>query len=130
MDPSDPTPISNQASEQAQDTEPTSHATMELVAPAAANLTFKLLTHNMWCHYLTSAPNKVHRMHSFMHDVGQHNYDVILLQELFIINVLGLVTGDELRNYMTTEFTKLGFEHQAISTPPPYPLCIFLFFLA
>eukprot|EP00026_Physarum_polycephalum_P013385 Phypoly_transcript_13780.p1 GENE.Phypoly_transcript_13780~~Phypoly_transcript_13780.p1 ORF type:complete len:312 (+),score=47.96 Phypoly_transcript_13780:43-936(+) len=128
MDPSVPPPISNQASEQTeQDTSPTgplppsdSHPTMELVAPAAANLTFKLLTHNMWCHYLTAAPNKAHRMHSFMHEIGKHDYDVILLQELFIINVLGLVTGDDLRNYMTTEFTKLGYEHQAISTPPPW----------
>lgn len=90
------------------------------LAPAAVNLTFSILTHNMWCHYLTTAPNKVHRMHHFMHEVSKHNYDVILLQELFIINVLGMVAGEDLRNYMTSQFTKLGYDYQAISTPPPY----------
>jgi hypothetical protein len=90
---------------------------MELVA---TNLTFSILTHNMWCHYLTTAPNKVHRMHAFMHDVGKQEYDVVMLQELFIINLFGLWWGDELRAYMAQEFSKLGYEYQALSTDPPY----------
>jgi hypothetical protein len=90
-------------------------------------LTFKILTHNMWCHYLTKAPNKVHRMHNFVRDVSTQNYDVVLLQELFVINILGIVAGGELRKYMSDEFRNLGYEYQALGTPPPYPYFPLLF---
>lgn len=90
------------------------------IAPLNLTLTFTLLTHNMWCHYLASSPNKVHRMHAFMGEVGKYNYDVVLLQELFIINVLGVIAGGDLRSYVTDEFKKLGYDYQAIGTPPPY----------
>lgn len=101
------------------------------VAPIAVNLTFQLLTHNMWVHYLTSSPNKVQRMHIFMNEVAKHNYDVVFLQEIFIFNIFGMAAGAELRQYMEVEFKKLGYEHQALGDNAPWVwgqtsgLCIF-----
>lgn len=79
-----------------------------------------MLTHNMWCHYITGAPNKLQRMQAFVQELHSHEYDVILLQELFVINIFGVVAGNELRNYLFAELHKLGYTHQAQGTKPPY----------
>lgn len=99
-----------------------------LASNLAVNLTFTILTHNLWCHYLTHAPNKGHRMEYFIKTAGHQNYDVILLQELFVFNVLGMPMGDRLRQHVSDEFRKLGYVHQVTGIDPPYPLIFLIFY--
>ncbi len=83
-------------------------------------ITFKLLTHNLWCHYLTNAPNKQHRMEHFVRRIAEDQYDVILLQELFVMRIFGMLLAEQVQKYVEDELKKIGYIHKAVGVEPPY----------
>lgn len=91
-----------------------------LAGSIAANFTIQILTHNLWCHYLTHAPNKEHRIRHFVQNIAAENYDVVLIQELFIFNVLGYYVGQDLQRYVIDEMKKVGYAYSVSGAPPPF----------
>jgi len=85
----------------------------------ATNLTFTLLTHNLYCHYIVHSPDMSHRMEFFVRNMAKHDHDVVLVQELFLFNFFGILLGDQLRNWVSAEFSKLGYAHQVLGAVPP-----------
>jgi len=80
---------------------------------------FTLLTQNLWLHYLTRAPNKDHRITHFLKNLGKLNFDVVVLQEVFVLNLFGYSVGDDLREQIIHEAKAHGYMHHTKGDTPP-----------
>jgi len=87
----------------------------------AQGVQISVLTHNLWLHYLTGAPNKDHRITHFLKNIGRLNYDVIVLQEVFVLNLFGYPVGFDLREQIIKESKDYGYlYHMKGDTPPSF----------
>jgi len=80
---------------------------------------FSILTHNLWLHYLTGAPNKDHRINHLLKNIGKLDYDVIVLQEVFVLNLFGFPVGFDLREQIIKEAKKHGYTYHITGDTPP-----------
>lgn len=80
---------------------------------------FTILTHNLWLHYLTAAPNKDHRITHFLKNLSRLNFDVVLLQEVFVLNLFGYTVGLDLREQIIQEAKAHGYAHHMKGDTPP-----------
>eukprot|EP01091_Cochliopodium_minus_P003185 TRINITY_DN13022_c0_g1_i1.p1 TRINITY_DN13022_c0_g1~~TRINITY_DN13022_c0_g1_i1.p1 ORF type:complete len:333 (-),score=82.95 TRINITY_DN13022_c0_g1_i1:22-1020(-) len=69
-----------------------------------------ILTQNIWAHYLVLAPERKLRLKQFIEHLSMNSekYDVVCLQELFILKIGPLVLMDE-AEYFIKEMSKLGY---------------------
>lgn len=72
--------------------------------------TIRILTHNMQCHYFVSAKNKWSRMEKFLNEIS--SYDVLLLQELFTVNIIGFQITS-LKDWFIGQAKQKGFSYFA-----------------
>lgn len=63
---------------------PVAHHNME---SDSTKRTIKVVTHNVYGHYITLAPNKEYRIRELMRKLAEKQPDILLLQELFVFNV-------------------------------------------
>jgi len=80
---------------------------------------FSILTHNLWLHYITGAPNKDHRINHFLKNISNLDYDVIVLQEVFVLNFFGYPVGSDLREQIIQAGKKHGYNYHIKGDTPP-----------
>jgi endonuclease/exonuclease/phosphatase family metal-dependent hydrolase len=83
----------------------------------------RVVTQNCWGHFMTFAPNKQHRVGQFMKklrdDYSKALPDLILLQELYALNVAGLYKVDEVRDEAIREAqSSFGINHCIFGRKP------------
>ena len=75
----------------------------------AGSRTLKVLTQNIWCHYLAKiGPNVESRLKTFIQ--GAQSYDIVLLQELFV-HKMGFYDRTHLAKLAVKEFKLVGFKY-------------------
>jgi hypothetical protein len=82
----------------------------------------RIISHNVWGHFVTRAPNKVPRVRQLVTRLGELPEpcpDLILLQELFVLNLAGWHTNYEVRDVAIVEARKaLNIQHFAVTSDP------------
>eukprot|EP01113_Clastostelium_recurvatum_P020955 TRINITY_DN2481_c0_g1_i3.p1 TRINITY_DN2481_c0_g1~~TRINITY_DN2481_c0_g1_i3.p1 ORF type:complete len:297 (-),score=60.84 TRINITY_DN2481_c0_g1_i3:46-864(-) len=80
------------------------------------------MSYNVWCHYTTLAPNKQMRMESFVACVRalEVQPDVIVFQELFAMNMLGMRLGGDVKDYIVKELNTMGYTHVSAGKIPTF----------
>ena len=48
----------------------------------------RILSYNVWCHHLTPCPNKAERLSLLLAKLETEEYDLVMVQELFLLRVL------------------------------------------
>jgi len=73
----------------------------------------RILTQNLWCHYLSWAPRKLQRIQAFCSYLTAHadEYDVLLIQELYVYKVWGKMVASDPKDYFLETMSNLGFKH-------------------
>jgi len=80
---------------------------------------FSILTYNLWLHYLPNSPNKDHRIKHFLKNISKYNYDVLALQEVFVMNIFGYTLGIDIREQLIKESKNYGYEYHLMGDTPP-----------
>ena len=70
----------------------------------------KILTQNLWIHYLAPSPCKQARLEAFIKFLKYTHYDVLILQEIFGLR-FGLFTKVNHLKYLVNSLYKLGYKY-------------------
>ena len=72
----------------------------------------KVLTQNLWVHYLAPSPTKRVRLEAFISFLKQkhNNYDILIIQEIFGLRLGCFIRCNDLE-FLVTELFKIGYIH-------------------
>ena len=86
----------------------------------AGSRTLKVLTQNIWCHYIAPVGSNVDtRLKAFIQ--AARSYDIVLMQELFVLK-MGFYDRTHLANLAVEEFKLVGFKYHT-SFYKTAPMC-------
>lgn len=71
----------------------------------------KILTWNVWCHYFVKAPRRQSRLEKIVEYIKTQSYDVICIQELFTLKILGLYTKSNEVEWFISTLKDLGYKY-------------------
>ena len=72
----------------------------------------KILSHNIWFAHLGSKGRNIsERIDILIENINNNNYDIVLIQEGFILNFLGKKKGKEEMLYLVDKFKSIGFDY-------------------
>uniref|UniRef100_A0A7S4N9Q1 Endonuclease/exonuclease/phosphatase domain-containing protein n=1 Tax=Paramoeba aestuarina TaxID=180227 RepID=A0A7S4N9Q1_9EUKA len=77
----------------------------------------RVLSHNVWAHYLVPAPGRLRRLRGLLKHIeeAQPKYDLVLLQELFLFQLGPFCLSNEVEEFCSKMF-ELGFIYQSRPT--------------
>jgi len=71
----------------------------------------KILTWNIWCHYLVKAPKRQSRLEKIVEYLKEQSYDIICIQELFTLKIFGLFTKSNEIEWFIDALKDLGYKY-------------------
>eukprot|EP01012_Entosiphon_sulcatum_P066315 TRINITY_DN9549_c0_g1_i1.p1 TRINITY_DN9549_c0_g1~~TRINITY_DN9549_c0_g1_i1.p1 ORF type:complete len:251 (-),score=36.25 TRINITY_DN9549_c0_g1_i1:34-786(-) len=81
-------------------------------------MSLRVLCQNVNMHHLVShAKNQDARTQNFLTALQQGNYDIVMIQEMFVLNTLGGAWGADIRARIIAKGTELGLAHSAVTKP-------------
>jgi len=81
----------------------------------------KILTQNLWLHNYVGGKFPEQRIRNFVKQLAKSDYDVLLLQEVFLLNLGFTYLGYSNRQLLISECDKIGFKHIAEAKRPYFP---------
>lgn len=67
------------------------------VTAAPPHHQLRILTQNLWLHYLVIAPHRSYRVQKFVENVARHDFDIVAVQEAFLLRVGPFVLSDHVK---------------------------------
>jgi len=89
--------------------------------PTLLNTEIKVLCQNMWIHHIVGGPEPDARVRGLIEYLKTNQFDILMLQEVFILNSLFTNIGEQYKSTLIEECSKLGYYYNAQAHKPWLP---------